>query len=242
MSLLSPKTIELINTILKAPLTKSQIEQFALYRDLLIEWNQKMNLTAVRTPEGIEMVHFVDSLSVLLVTDSLEDLSLIDIGTGAGFPGIPLKIIFPTLRLTLVESIRKKASFLQTAVDALSLEQVDVLDERAEVLGRDEAHRELYDWAVGRAVAELNVLLEYLTPFCKVNGRVLAMKGPELDNELASAQKAISELQLNQITSRQVPANLSGEKARHLIVFEKMEGISERYPRRPGIPTKRPLR
>ena len=146
------------------------------------------------------------------------------------------------MRLTLVESIRKKATFLQAAVDALSLEQVVVLDERAEVLGRDEEHREKYDWAVGRAVAELNVLLEYLTPFCKVNGRVLAMKGPELENELVSAQKAIAELKLNQITSQQIPANIAGEKARHLIVFEKMGEISDRYPRRPGIPTKRPLR
>lgn len=241
MTHLSNKTIETLVETVDLQVSQAQIEQFGLYKQLLLTWNEKINLTAVRTPQGIEEVHFLDSLSTLLVTGSLENCSLIDIGTGAGFPGLPLKIIFPSLKLTLVESIQKKCRFLQEVVDQLNLESVTILSERAEQLGRDAAHREQYDWVMARAVADLNVLLEYLVPFAKVGGHILAMKGPESPNELTSAQNAMGLLGVNLVSKEKVPTLISGEKARFLMLFEKVSETAVKYPRRPGIPLKRPL-
>lgn len=226
---------------LNIDLTPLQREQFDVYRSLLLEKNKRLNLTAVRTPAGIDSVHFLDSLSCTLVTGSLAGQSLIDVGTGAGFPGLPLKILFPTMRLTLLESVQKKARFLQEVVDALGLEAVRVLAERAEDVGRDPDHREQYDWATARAVAELRVLAEYLSPLCRVGGRVLAMKGPSAAEELAQAQPALAELNLQIETTTQLPALLADEKVRYLMLFNKVGELSERYPRRAGMPSKRPL-
>ena len=148
---------------------------FITYEKELIEWNSRFNLTAIRDSESIRTKHFLDSLSCILAWKASPPAHLIDVGTGAGFPGIPLKILYPSLKLTLVESVSKKAAFCRHIVELLRLEQVDVIHSRAEDLGQDPSHRETYDWAVARAVANLNVLSEYLIPLVKVGGTALAL-------------------------------------------------------------------
>src|SRR5690606_10249262 len=145
-------------------------EQFATYARLLQSWNEKLNLTAIADEEGIRVRHFLDSLSCATVTGPLDGQSLVDVGTGAGFPGLPLKILYPRLALTLVESVTKKTRFLQEVVAELGLEDVQIVDERAETVGQNRQHREQYDWAVARAVAALPVLAEYLLPLCRMGG------------------------------------------------------------------------
>jgi 16S rRNA (guanine527-N7)-methyltransferase len=222
-------------------LTAGQRQQFSQYQSLLLTWNEQMNLTAVTDPAAVQSRHFLDSLSCTLITGSLNGQSLIDVGTGAGFPGIPLKIAFPDLQLTLVESITKKCRFLETAVAELGLKQVSILNERVELLGRDPAHREQYDWAVARAVAALPVLAEYLLPLCRLGGAMLAMKGESAVAELATAEMAVRTL--GGSNARWQPVTLPGESSsRYLIVVPKSSLIPDNYPRRPGIPAKRPLR
>lgn len=230
-----------VQAALSIELTPVQNEQFAAYRALLLSWNQQLNLTAVRTPDGIDSTHFLDSLSCTLVTGSLADRTLIDIGTGAGFPGLPLKIVFPSLRLTLLESAQKKARFLKTVVGELGLSDVWVVAQRAEEAGHDPAYRERYDWVIARAVADLRVLLEYMSPFCRVNGRILAMKGPAAFDEIESAAHALKELQTEVAALQEVPNDVSGEKSRYLLVLKKTGTLTDRYPRRAGVPGKRPL-
>lgn len=241
MSHITNSTIKRINTTLDIALTQEQVAQFSTYAEMLLAWNQRLNLTAVRTSHGVEKIHFVDSLSVILVTGSLSGKRLIDVGSGAGFPGIPLKIVFPDLVLTLVESVQKKAAFMNEVVKTLGLEGVTVLDERAETLAKDAVHREQYDWALARAVAELGVLIEYLAPFCKVNGRLLAMKGPDYSRELEAGQTAIEKLNVTHEQTYTVPAQLTEDRERYLLVFKKMGKTPLTFPRRPGMATKRPL-
>lgn len=221
-------------------LTPGQIAQFARYQSLLLEWNQRINLTAIRQPDEIQRRHFLDALSCVQVTGDLNGRSLIDVGTGAGFPGLPLKILCPALRLTLVESVAKKSRFLEAVAAALELSDVAIVAERAEVLGQDPAYRGQYDWAVARAVAELRVLLEYLLPFCRLGGRVLAQKGDGAADEAANADQALAALggTLQQIVPIQLPQR---EEVHYLVVVEKTAVTPTQYPRRPGIPAKRPL-
>jgi 16S rRNA (guanine527-N7)-methyltransferase len=225
---------------LGAPLTSHQLAQFAYYEALLLEWNERMNLTAVRHPAEIRVRHFLDSLSCARMMGDLDDRSLIDVGTGAGFPGLPLKILFPQLELTLVESVSKKAQFLQAVIDALALDNVTVLAERAELLGQQPQHRQQYDWAVARAVAELRVLVEYLLPLCRVGGKMLAQKGAGVHEEIESAAEAIRLLggttpELGQVT---LPGR---EQPHYFVVIGKLENTPAKYPRRVGVPGKRPL-
>jgi len=223
-------------------LSDGQVAQFERYLALLLAWNQRLNLTAVRQPADIQRRHFLDSLTCALVTGDLNGRSLIDVGTGAGFPGLPLKILYPELRLTLVESVAKKTDFLLVVAADLgfSSDSVSILVERAEVLGQMAAHREQYDWAVARGVAEMRVLLEYLLPLCRVGGHVLAQKGEGAKEETAVALTAVHQLGGGepQIT----PAPVSGEdKPRYLVVVPKIVTTPAAYPRRPGMPGKRPL-
>jgi 16S rRNA (guanine527-N7)-methyltransferase len=165
---------------------------------------------------------------------------LIDVGTGAGFPGIPLKILYPTMKLTLVESVGKKAMFCQHIVSVLGLEEVDVVHKRAEDLGQNPKHRECYDWAIARAVANLNVLSEYLIPLVKIGGRMLAQKGESGPAEAQSAEKAMKLLggKLEEL----IPVNLPGvAEDRYLVVAEKVAATPPKYPRKPGVPMKQPL-
>ena len=217
-----------------------QVEQFARYQELLRAWNQKMNLTAIDDPAGIQIRHFLDSLSCATVIGDLSGRRIVDVGTGAGFPGLPLKILYPDLRLTLVESVTKKTRFLEAVVQALDLEDVQILDRRAETLGRQPEHRAQYDWAVGRAVAALRVLVEYLLPFCKVGGHVLAQKGESARAEAGEAASAIAMLGGGSPAFH--PVHLpEREETHYLVVIPKVAETPAAYPRRPGRPAKRPL-
>lgn len=221
-------------------ITGRQVMSLINYEKELIEWNQKFNLTAIRDTESIRTKHFLDSFSCVLAWKASPPNHLIDIGTGAGFPGLPLKILYPSLKITLVESVGKKAMFCQHIVRVLGLEQVNVVHARAEDLGQDLEHREKYDWAVARAVANLNVLSEYLIPLVKVGGMALAQKGESGPAEAQSAEKAMELLggKLKQL----IPVNLPGVvEDRYLVVVEKVAATPPKYPRKPGIPMKQPL-
>ena len=209
---------------------------------MLLAWNEKFNLTAIRDVDGIQVKHFLDSLTVLKVLPAHQGAPrVVDVGTGAGFPGLPLKIVRPELRLTLVEATGKKASFCQAVVDELKLAGVSVLKARAEELGQDPAHRERYDFALARAVAELPVLAEYLLPLVKPGGRAVAQKGENAPAETQAAAGALRRLggALDQI----VPIRLPGlSDLRHLVVIKKVSPTAPVYPRRPGVAAKAPLR
>ena len=172
-------------------LSLRQLAAFERYEQELLSWNEKFNLTAIRDSEGVRTKHFLDSLSCLLVMRDNPPARLVDIGTGAGFPGIPLKILLPNIQLTLVESVGKKADFCRHVVEVLNLDKVEVLTCRAEEMGQDRNHRERYDWAVARAVAALPVLAEFLLPLVKIGGSILAQKGEAGPAEAHAADKAI---------------------------------------------------
>jgi 16S rRNA (guanine527-N7)-methyltransferase len=227
-------------TLFNIHLTGRQVMALITYEKELLEWNQKFNLTAIRDSESIRTKHFLDSFSCVLAWKNSPPNNLIDIGTGAGFPGIPLKILYPNLKLTLVESVRKKAMFCQHIVSVLELEHVDVIQSRAEDLGQNPDHREKYDWAVARAVANLNVLSEYLIPLVKVGGMALAQKGENGPAEAQSAEKAMELLggKLKQLIPVALP---SVAEDRYLVVVEKVAATPPKYPRKPGIPMKQPL-
>jgi 16S rRNA (guanine527-N7)-methyltransferase len=221
-------------------LSPSQQAILALYERELMDWNTRFNLTAIRDPEEVHIKHFLDSLTCLLAMRDTPLGRLIDIGTGAGFPGIPLKIMLPRVQLTLVESVGKKAEFCRHVVNILDLQGVEVIQQRAETIGQDPAHRERYDWAVARAVAILPVLAEYLLPLVRVGGSMLAMKGESGPAEAHSAEHAIKLLggHLRQL----LPVTLPGvAEERYLVVIDKVAATPAAYPRKVGIPAKRPL-
>lgn len=221
-------------------LTGRQVMSLITYEKELMDWNQKFNLTAIRDLESIRTKHFLDSFSCVLAWKASPPARLIDVGTGAGFPGIPLKILYPNMKLTLVESVGKKAMFCQHIVSVLGLEEVEVVHKRAEDLGQNPKHRECYDWAVARAVANLNVLSEYLIPLVKIGGRMLAQKGESGPAEAQSAEKAMKLLggKLEEL----IPVNLPGvAEDRYLVVAEKVAATPPKYPRKPGGAMKQPL-
>ena len=221
-------------------LNKAQVKALEHYERELIDWNARFNLTAIRNPQEIRIKHFLDSLTCLLAMRDTPLDRLIDIGSGAGFPGIPLKIIYPKTQVTLVESVGKKADFCRHVVKTLNLTGVEVLQERAEVLGQSPLHRESYDWAVARAVAILPVLAEYLLPLVRMGGSMLAMKGESGPAEAHSAENALRLLggQLRQL----VPVTLPGvAEERYLVVVGKTAATPHAYPRRVGVPAKNPL-
>ena len=220
-------------------LSDEQVRQFSAYQSLLLDWNERVNLTAITTPQDVQTRHFVDSLSCTLLTGDLNGQSLVDIGSGAGLPGLPLKILYPAMTLTLVDSVGKKTAFLELVAKELGLTKVTVLLARAEELGQDAAHRERYDWAVARAVAHLSPLMEYLLPLCRVGGHVLAQKGAKASLELIEAQEAINVLGGGEVSVMSVL--LEGQGEANLVIVEKNRPTPVTYPRRSGIPTKRPL-
>ena len=227
--------------LLGLTLTQRQRQAFHLYQKELVSWNTRFNLTAITDTEGVQIRHFLDSLSCLLaVGDVRHGQSLIDVGTGAGFPGLPLKIVYPALRLTLVEATGKKTDFLRHMVEMLELRDVAVIHARAEQVGHDPLHRETYDWVTARAVAAMPTLIEYLLPLCRLGGHCLAQKGEEAAAEVTSAEPAV--LLLGGRLSRLVPVELPGlAETRHLVLIEKVARTPEKYPRPPGRPAKRPL-
>lgn len=210
------------------PLTCEMEAAFAQYAQLLVEYNEKVNLTAITDPEGIAIKHFLDSMLPLTVCELKEGGSIIDVGTGAGFPGIPLKIARPDLSLTLLDSLNKRVVFLQAVSDALKL-SANCIHQRAEDGGKDKKLREQYDYATARAVASLRDLAEYCLPFVKVGGLFLALKGYEIEEELAEAQKAIS--QLGGQVERVEKFVLGPQASRSIVVIKKISQTSTQYPR-----------
>jgi 16S rRNA (guanine527-N7)-methyltransferase len=220
------------------PLSAAQLDQFDVYADELRRWNEQVNLTAIDDTPGIVTRHFLDSLRCANSWGAAPD-TLVDIGAGAGFPGLPLKILRPALQLTLVESIAKKAAFLRHMADTLGLTNVEIITARAEVVGRDIAQRERYDVAVARAVAELRVLAEYCLPLCRIGGRFLAPKGAQIEQELRTALPAITQLGGRLVGVETV--ELPELAPRSLVIVEKIAPTPPQYPRAPGVPAKRPL-
>ncbi|MBM3145242.1 MAG: 16S rRNA (guanine(527)-N(7))-methyltransferase RsmG [Chloroflexi bacterium] len=221
-------------------LSKRQLASLELYARELLEWNDRYNLTAINDPDLVRVKHFLDSLSASLAMRNTSVERVVDVGTGAGFPGLPLKILCPQIKLTLVESVTKKVNFCQHIVEKLALEDVEIVCERAEVVGKDEIYREQFDWAVARAVALMPILMEFLLPMVRVGGRVLAMKGESAPAEAHTADRAISMLGGHLL--RLIPVTLPGVvEQRYLVVVEKVAATPREYPRRVGIPAKRPL-
>jgi len=215
-----------------------QMDQFATYAGELRRWNERINLTAIAGEQEIVTRHFLDSLRCALSWGAAPR-SLVDIGSGAGFPGVPLKILCPVLRLALVESIEKKAAFLRHLVTMLGLSEVTIIVGRAEIAGRDTAQREQYDVAAARAVAELRVLAEYCLPLCRVGGRFLAPKGARIEREVQDARPAITALGGRLAAVEQV--DLPDVEQRALVIVEKIAPTPPQYPRGVGVPAKRPL-
>ena len=213
-------------------------EKFAVYMELLREWNEKINLTAITDEEGILVKHFFDSCSISEFVDN--NSKIIDVGTGAGFPGLPLKIVNDTLNLTLVDSLNKRINFLNEVKNKLGLKNVETVHGRAEDIGIDNKYREKYDFAVSRAVAELRILVEYLLPLVKVDGKVIAMKGPNIDEEVENAKKAVKLLggEIERIESFRL-GNTDNERT--VIIIKKIKNTESKYPRKAGIPRKNPL-
>ena len=221
-------------------LTPAQLAALATYERELLDWNRKFNLTALRDSESIRTKHFLDSFACVLAWGDRPPHRLVDVGTGAGFPGLPLKILLPAMHLTLVESVGKKAMFCEHMVGMLHLDRVEVIKGRAEDVGCAAQHRESYDWAVARAVADMRVLSEYLLPLVRVGGTALAMKGESGPAEAQAAEKAMRMLggHLRQVIRVSLPGVV---EERCLVLLEKSAATPPKYPRKAGTPMKRPL-
>lgn len=220
-------------------LSVEQIEKFYKYMELLIEWNKKMNLTAIVEPKEIILKHFIDSLTILKnVKDGDE---IVDVGTGAGFPGIPLSIMNKNIEITLVDSLNKRLIFLQEVIKQLELKNVEIIHARAEEFGQNEKYREKFDIATSRAVANLSTLSEYLIPLVKINGKCICMKAADTKEEISQAQKAIEVLggTIEKIEEFELPES---DIRRTIILLSKKKRTPNKYPRKPGIPSKEPIK
>lgn len=215
-----------------------QIKSFEKYMNLLLEWNEKINLTAITQPEEIKLKHFVDSLTVLKYIN--EDDKVIDIGTGAGFPGIPLKIMNKNTKITLLDSLNKRINFLNIVIEKLDLSNIQAIHGRAEEIARNKLYREKYDVAVSRAVANLSTLIEYMLPFVKIGGKCICMKGANVNEELEKAQNAIKELggEIERVDNFYLSDN---DNERNIIIIKKVKETKSKYPRKAGTPSKEPL-
>jgi 16S rRNA (guanine527-N7)-methyltransferase len=223
-------------------ISDEQLNLFKRYTALLLEWNEKINLTAITDINDIYKKHYLDSLSLIKCIDDLGDkeYTLLDLGTGAGFPGIPLKIMFPNLKITLVDSLRKRVDYLNLVIDELGLKDITAIHSRAEVLAHDTKYREQYDIVVSRAVANLSVLSEYCIPFVKVGGVFISYKSGESMEEITNASNAIG--MLGGKRAKAVEFVLpDSDYSRCNVVIEKKKNTEDRFPRKEGVPSKRPL-
>ena len=231
---------EAARSLLGLDLTRSQLAAFEWYSQELQSWNERVNLTAITSPSEITVKHFLDSLTCLKAMNPHEGDRLVDVGTGAGFPGLPLKIVCPQLKVLLVEATEKKADFCRHVVQGLGLQSVQVVHARAEDLGQDQQYREQHAWAVARAVAGLSTLAEYLLPLVKIGGRAIAQKGETGPAEAHQAEAAIE--RLGGHLRRLRPVELPGvADTRYLVTMDKVAATPEAFPRRTGLPAKRPL-
>ena len=227
---------------LNITLTDEQIEQFLQYYEMLVEKNKVMNLTGITEYEEVIQKHFLDSLSLIRVIPDIasQKLTVIDLGTGAGFPGIPLKIAFPELEITLMDSLNKRILFLQEVIDALGLKKVSAVHGRAEEMASNATHRQQYDLCVSRAVSNLAVLTEYCLPFVKKGGLFVSYKSADSDAEIQEGKKAISILggKLTSVDKFQLP---DSDLRRALVCIQKVQDRPKKYPRKAGTPAKMPI-
>ena len=221
-------------------ISDEEINQFIQYKETLLEWNQKMNLTAIEDEKEIIIKHFLDSISCLLIKELRGEGSLIDVGTGAGFPGIPIKIMQPQIKLTLLDSLNKRISFLQEVCNQLKIADITYIHGRAEDIGQNKLYREKYNYAVARAVASLNVLAEYCLPFVKVGGYFICQKGPQLEEEMKVANKAISILG-GEVVDQQIINLPFSDISHRIVVIKKVKQTPTNYPRKAGKPSKEPI-
>jgi len=227
-------------TLLNIQLTKSQLDALQIYEQELMAWNERMNLTAFRDPKQVRIKHFLDSLTCISAMPDPASARVIDVGTGAGFPGLPLKIVYPNMELTLVESVGKKAEFCRHIINKLGLSGVLVLQKRIELVGQMPDHRQHYDWALARAVAMMPVLVEYLLPLVRIGGSMLAMKGESAPAETQQAEHAIALFggHLRVL----IPIVLPGVvDQRYLVIVDKIAATPDIFPRKVGKPSKHPI-
>ena len=219
-------------------LNEKQLEQFQIYFEMLVEKNKVMNLTGITEWDEVLEKHFLDSISLIRAVDLNKELTVMDMGTGAGFPGLPLKIAFPNLKVTLADSLNKRVLFLQEVIDALGLTGIEAIHGRAEDLARNKEYREQFDLSVSRAVANLSTLSEYCLPFVKIGGQFVSYKSGECDEEVAASKSAVFLLggKISSIVKFEL-----GESGRSFIVIDKVKGTSKEYPRKAGTPSKKPL-
>jgi 16S rRNA (guanine527-N7)-methyltransferase len=232
--------VELAAQQLQLNLTPQHAEAFARYAQALADWNEKINLTAITRLEEVEVRHFLDSLTIAAALPLHAGMKVIDVGTGAGFPGIPLQIVYPDLKMTLLEATGKKIVFLDHIITLLSLPNTRTLKARAEEAGNMPPHRQAYDLALARAVARLPILLEYLLPLLKIGAICVAMKGKTAEAEAGDSTHALQVLggRIQKIEAFQLP---DVDETHHLVLIEKVAPTPAGYPRRPGLPNQNPL-
>ncbi|PLR80660.1 16S rRNA (guanine(527)-N(7))-methyltransferase RsmG [Bacillus canaveralius] len=221
-------------------LSQDQLDQYEKYYQVLVEWNEKMNLTAITDKQEVYLKHFFDSISASFYMDFNEPLKICDVGAGAGFPSIPIKIVFPHLNVTIVDSLNKRITFLEHLAEMLNLADVRFIHDRAETFGQNSEHREAYDIVMARAVARLSVLSELCLPLVKVGGTFIAMKAASANDELEAGQKALDILggKLKEVHSFMLPVEGS---ERNILIISKEKQTPKKYPRKPGTPNKTPI-
>ena len=219
-------------------INKEQTEKFHIFMKLLLEWNEKINLTAITDEDEIILKHFVDSLTVIKYINDND--KIIDVGTGAGFPGIPIAIMMPNVKITLLDSLNKRINFLNEVINVLGLKNVETIHNRSEDCGKNKEYREKYDISIARAVANLSTLSEYLLPFVKVGGKMICMKGSEIEEEVKNAKVAINKLggKINFIDEFNLP---DSDIKRNIICVKKVNKTPNIYPRKAGTPGKNPI-
>ena len=232
---------ELLNQAKKIEieLNEEQINMFYKYMELLLEWNKNINLTAITETKDIISKHFIDSLTIMKYIKNNQDI--IDVGTGAGFPGLPLKIANPTLKIVLLDSLNKRVNFLNEVINQNNLKNIKTIHNRIEQTAREKQYREKFDIVTSRAVANLAVLAEYMLPFTKIGGKCICMKGAEIEEELENSKNAIKLLggKIIKIDSFELPKD---NIKRNIIIIEKEKNTPNKYPRKPGTPKKEPLK